>query len=243
MRNGIFNYLRQQKIRDTQDEIASQSVMDSKNELITGSVTASTFMHRIILVLRREASGSGNVRKIRLIIDLLVLLLACPAVQVYASDVSLSTAALELRLCLKSLVALLSHRYPSVRKYVAEQLYLLLISHQNAIALGRSQAGELGLCGFVDEASKLEQVTQLLLETRWEDVGANVASKVRKSSNGNASLHLAVVRRARDAIAALLSFDVTVTSVAMTEDSTSNSSAPVADESDSYESLVREAGY
>lgn len=176
---------------------------------------SSTFQIDLFARIKAEMVKCGDTKKIRGCVDVICFL-------VNANDPLRTNS-------LRALVTLLGHPFPQIRRYAAEQLYLLLIADAHAVgpALDASAPAEpsaaTGLldarCGFVASQNDINVLSSKLTETAWE-------------------LDVTTGRQARAEVAALMGLDLALKS--KTADA---SKAAVADELDSYESLVREAGY
>ena len=137
--------------------------------------------------------------------------------------------------CYLWLILTSSHAIIRVRKYTAETLYVQFLSDPNAIgpstvttaalvANGQTQQK----CGFAESSSQLEKVCEVLCETTWD--GAN----------------LAAARAKRLEICELMGLKMTIKPPSTNTKATGDNSRTrrdVPDENDSYEALVREAGY
>ena len=121
-----------------------------------------------------------------------------------------------------------------MRKYTAETLYVQFLSDPNAI--GPSTVATAALvadgqtqvkCGFAESSLQLEKVCEILCETAWD--GANIAS----------------ARAKRLELCGLMGLQMTIKPSSTMNDKTvsENKRTKVQDENDSYEALVREAGY
>ena len=178
-------------------------------------VRKHTFAARLLQVVKKEINRTNDVGKLRLGIELLILLLGF--------DDPVRPAAL------RSLVMLVGHKYPKVRKHASELLYLQLLSDNNVIGPTPSEVEVNALsgaddvnykCGLCSSAESLERANEILLTTEWDGTD------------------LAVLRRAREELGTCLGFSIVATTTApMT------GKALPADELTSYSSLVRDAGY
>jgi hypothetical protein len=176
---------------------------------------SSTLQVDLFSRIKNEMAKCGDIKKIRSCVDVICFLVN--------SNDPLRTN------CLRTLVTLLGHAFPQIRRYAAEQLYLLLISDAQAVgpALAEGPSAEAsganGLydtrCGFVSSKDDFNVLSSKITETAWE-------------------LDTATARGARAEVAALMGLDL-----ALRSKNVDASKEAVADELDSYESLVREAGY
>lgn len=162
---------------------------------------------------------------------------------------------------LQSLVVLLGHKFPRVRKYTAEALYVQMLSDPHAVGPPATGADTTGAAteeqneepatvssgggggggdadadmveerwsGFAATAAQLDRVSDLLASTAWD--GANLAD----------------ARARRLELCELMGLKMTVKAPAAGAGAGGARAAakqrPKADELDSYEALVREAGY
>jgi hypothetical protein len=190
-------------------------------------------LHRLVT---SELNKCGEIAKIRAGIDLYLLLLMF--------DDPVRPAAL------KSLLFLTGHKYPKVRKYAAEQLYVVLISDPLAVGPSREDvaaamaeeekteaAGEREAdrprrrSGIARSEEASQQASDILTSTLWEDSVPAVARE----------------RRAR--LCEVLGVEMKVSVGGGEEEGKSSSSSSKKkkkpakeDELDSYDALVREAG-
>jgi hypothetical protein len=123
---------------------------------------------------------------------------------------------------------LLGNKYPKVRKYAAEQLYIQLISDAHVIGPSLSDISSqlkdsevMLFSGCVTSSDKLDETMEILTTTAWSE-----------------DIELSREKRAR--LCAIM--DIELTTVTKTAVSTKTTKKKVADELDSYDALVRDAG-
>jgi hypothetical protein len=168
--------------------------------------TNTSIVEEFISVIRSEILESGDVTKIRVCIDVLGLL--------FEAAVSVDSQSL----IVKQLVVLTGHKYPRIRKYAAEQLYLLGISSKIDFLLPSSDVS-------LDKNRK-DRILEILVSTVWDSSISEARSK-------------------RGVLYSELGWTVS-TEASLTSRSIARPAKPAslnADELDSYEALVREAGY
>jgi hypothetical protein len=176
----------------------------------------TSFSQSILDCVHVEYSSSGNVIKIKLCVDVFL--------QMFLFSEPVRGRAY------KYVVICLGHKYPSVRKYAAEQLYLQCLSDQcstgpsieDVIERVGGSNNVARKCGLARDAASLEEAQNLLITTAWDD-------------------------SVKDARAARLKY-CSVTGLKMQVKRTDpNTEKPKEtkpkDELDSYASLVAEAGY
>ena len=184
-------------------------------------------LHKLVAT---ELNKCSDVAKIRAGIDLYLLLLMC--------DDPVRPSAL------KSLVTLCGHKYPKVRKYAAEQLYVALISDPLAVGSSREEVAAAIIAalsesegrlasersetvrrrsGLSTSAEECQEAMEILTATLWEDNNVSAA------------------RNMREKLAELLHVEITVSARGGPSQSSARS-APQEDALDSYDALVREAG-
>jgi hypothetical protein len=121
----------------------------------------------------------------------------------------------------KSLLTLLGHKYPRIRKFASEHIYIFLISDGDLVGAAFSENDPLDRkCAFARTQEDYDQVTSLLIETVWD-------------------CPIGQAREKRTKLCELMEIDLNVKAKANSNSETTK----VVDELDSYEALVREAGY
>lgn len=181
-------------------------------------------LHRLVT---SELNKCGEVAKIRAGIDLYMLLLMF--------DDPVRPAAL------KSLLFLTGHKYPKVRKYAAEQLYVVLISDPLAVGPSRDEVAaamakeeqEKEQCrwrsGIAPSEEASQQASDILTSTLWEDFVT------------------ATARERRAKLCEVLGVEMKVSvgggeEEGKSSDKKKKKTVVKEDELDSYDALVREAG-
>ena len=178
------------------------------------------FVPRLLAAVKEESSSSTNVIKIKACIDVLIHLLQF-------EDPIRSGA-------LKALIIFLGHKYPRVRNQAAENLYIQFLSDRNAIgpsidavtalkSQGQSQPAPVLYCGFARTTANLERAQDLLASTSWDGP-------------------MPEAREKRLQLCALLEVTMQIR-VAVDPTGPKKRVKQVKDELDSYDSLVRTAGY
>jgi hypothetical protein len=178
------------------------------------AVKNHNFAHRLLQAVRTEINKTTDIGKLRLGIELLILLLGF--------DDPVRPAAL------RSLVMLLGHRYPKVRKHASDLLYLQLLSDADPIGPSPSEVEVTGTngndgptkCGLASSAENLERANEVLLTTAWDSGDLNA------------------VRSSREQLATALGL-----TLATNTNVPSKQTTDVSDELNSYSTLVRDAGY
>ena len=178
------------------------------------NVKNHAFAHKLLHAVRTELNKSTDIGKIRLCVEILISLLTF--------DDPVRPASL------KSLLMLVGHRFPKVRKHAADLLYLQLISDANAIGTTPSEVEVRGLngeenaprkCGLTSSTEKFDKACDLLLTTVWD--GDN----------------LLAARSRREELAAAFGMSIAAAPIVPAK------KAEVADELTSYSALVRDVGY
>jgi Tubulin folding cofactor D C terminal len=175
------------------------------------------FSSRLLSCVKREVSKSSDVGKLKLCVELLILLLGF-------DDPVRPTA-------LRSLVMLLGHQYPKVRKHASELLYLQLLADSlpvgptaDEVAITTSSGDEnevITRSGLASTVEGLDRANELLVTTVWD--GGDIAS----------------TRAVREEVATALGI-----SLLLTAGSGGNGKkVEIVDELNSYSTLVRDAGY
>ena len=179
---------------------------------------------KLLESIKNESKTSTNVIKIKACIDILAHLLQF-------EDPIRPDA-------LKSLVIFLGHKYPRVRKHSAELLYVQFLSDSHSVGPSIDQVAysqqlkddpsspRVARCGLVRNAGDLEKAQEILTTTPWDGP-------------------MPRAREQRLLLCTLLDLKVQIR--APSEEGTSGGAAKrvkqTKDELDSYESLVRSAGY
>lgn len=191
-----------------------------QNFLLDDILSNSSFGQKLYLCLKTELNKCSDMRKIRSCVDIYVFLVN--------SGEPLRTNSL------KSMLVMLGHQFPQVRKYVAEQMYLLFIGDPFVVGPRYVLAGDTVAppevsedvqetrSGFVTSQELADTVMKIFTETVWDR-------------------QLTAAREARHRIATAMGISLNIRS--RTIDNGSAIGANVPDELDSYEALVREAGY
>ena len=127
----------------------------------------------------------------------------------------------------KYVVICLGHKYPAVRKYAAEQLYIQCLSDQHAIGPNIEDLSEIGdgdcrKCGLAGESTALEEAQNLLITTAWDN-------------------SMKDAREARLKYCNIVGLQMQVRKADPSKERPKESK--LKDELDSYASLVAEAGY
>ena len=173
-----------------------------------------TFVPRLLAAVKEESKVSTNVVKIKACIDILIHLLQ------FEDPVRADA--------LKALIIFLGHKYPRVRKQAAELLYIQLLSDRHAIGPSMEEvagrASDVRHCGFARAAAQLEKAQDLLSSTSWD--GAMVEAREKRLQ-----------------LCALLDIKMQTRAPAPDTAGSRKNVTQTKDELDSYESLVRSAGY
>jgi hypothetical protein len=209
---------------------------DVFDPILSAQSVASTFSDSfgvdLLRCLECELKRCSEMAKIRAGVDLSLLLLMM--------DEPVRSATW------KSLLAMVGHRYPKIRKYVAELLYVQLISDPRAIgpsleevraaqereaALDPKERGKgVGgrgrfLASLAPHQTALERAMDLLTTTVWDEEDLQMA------------------REKRSSLCAVLCVELPVKAAKFGSARGRGEGATRVDELDSYDSLVREAGY
>ena len=139
----------------------------SLDVLIRGEESAKEFTPALMSQLRLECKGCCDVHRLVASVGVALGLLMSDQEDVVHQDV------------LPFLMIMLAHRYPRVRRWTAEQLYVRLLEDQSVISASASINEEKG-CAF-------DQAMQLLLEVAWDD-DLEHPGNVRESRNRVADL-------------------------------------------------------
>lgn len=172
-----------------------------------------SFSQTILKCVHSEYSSSGNVIKIKLCIDVFL--------QMFLFRGPVRGKAY------KYVVICLGHKYPAVRKYAAEQLYIQCLSDQHAIGpniedLSKIGDGDCRKCGLAGESTALEEAQNLLITTAWDN-------------------SMKDAREARLKYCNIVGLQMQVRKADPSKERPKESK--LKDELDSYASLVAEAGY
>jgi hypothetical protein len=180
------------------------------------TVKQHSFAARLLQCVRTEVNKTNDVGKTRLCIELLVLLLAF--------DDPVRPAAL------RSIVMLVGHKYPKVRKHASDLLYLQLISDSVSVGPTPSEVEVRALsgdphassckCGLASSVENLDRASEILMTTAWD------------------SGDLMTARACREELATALGL-----SIASSLPREAAVKVETGDELNSYSSLVRDAGY
>jgi tubulin-specific chaperone D len=192
----------------------------------TASPFAASFGMDLLRCVQKELHRCTEMAKIRAGVDLCLLLLMLD------EPVRSSTW--------KTLLTMTGHRYPKIRKYVAELLYVQLIS--DSTALGPSAAevkamqerdalletkekekGKRYLAGLAPNQEALDRAMEILTTTVWDEENVTMAREKRQSLCATLQIELALKPSAGSGERRKAEGKV--------------------DELDSYDSLVRDAGY
>ena len=123
---------------------------------------------------------------------------------------------------LRSLLMLLGHKYPRIRKYTAEQLYVHFISDNDSIGTvlynADDPASYKGKCAFITNEEDLNKINTILTETSW-------------------NTEILVCRKQRSQLCSIFNIDLNI------KVNTSANKKNQSDELDCYSALVREVGY
>lgn len=150
-----------------------------------------------------EMKNCNDVSKLRICADILILLFQC------GNDLR--------RACLRSMVLMLGHKYPKMRKYASEQLYLQFIADPMPVVMD----GALML-GLAPSHESYATVLDILMTSVW-DGEVSVAREQRQYVCKQLDIQLKPVDRATIG--------------------KKKEKGEKKDELDSYETLVRDAGY
>ena len=210
LRNSVFDIF--MNVTDERKLSDSDSNDSQRNDTTNGtSKYEEMFPNQILKYIKIETYHCSEMTKLRGSIDLLILLVG-------SSDVVRKNA-------LSVLVKLVGHKYPRIRRYAAEQLYLFLLADPMAVQGEEEKSydatGSNSLCGLLPSVAALNQCLELLVETSWDGEKADAlkALKILKQ---------------------LLDIKATASENTSTKKNASSVTSP--DELESYESLVRDAG-
>lgn len=171
------------------------------------------WVDQLLFFIKNEIPSTGDVKKLLVCIDVLVHVL----------DITKETE--HKTLISKQMVVLTGHKYPRIRKYAAEQLYLQCLSSRLDFLFDTPVAADgTEKIPDIENSSRKDVVTNIVVETLWD--GSTAVAREKRTSlftlfgwtacksadNKNSSVKVKKVKQ-------------------------------VEDELDSYESLVREAGY
>lgn len=193
----------------------------------TASPFAASFGTDLLRCVEKELYRCTEMAKIRAGVDLCLLLLMLD------EPVRSSTW--------KTLLVMTGHRYPKIRKYVAELLYVQLISDSYAVGPSaaevkaiqerdllveskESEKGKRYLTGLAPDKEALEKAMEILTTTVWDEE------------------NLAMAREKRQSLCTVLHIELALRPKAGSGTRGKSEDSKV-DELDSYDSLVRDAGY
>lgn len=204
----------------TWDALLRNGILDAYRSATRSSLPAAAlkelpFVSRLLAAVKEESKVSTNVVKIKACIDILIHLLQ------FEDPVRADA--------LKALIIFLGHRYPRVRKQAAELLYIQLLSDRYAVGpsmeeVAAASSSEVRHCGFARGAAELEKAQDLLASTSWD--GA-----------------MTEAREKRLLLCALLDIKMQTRAPGPDNAGPKKNAKKAKDELDSYESLVRTAGY
>eukprot|EP01041_Mallomonas_annulata_P002638 gene2638-5176_t len=207
----------------------------------TSTTTAAVVMPfciDLLVCIQKETSCCNDVTKLYTCVDLLVLTIGGGGLARYPA--------------FRALIALIGHKYPKVRRYAAEQLYLQLLSDPMVLITDNTSVAQSTststasclpgspspfphvLCGLVPGKAALEEATDLLISTVWDAAMANVRPSL---SHLRQLLGVPLIKK----VAAVTTEGETGGTDKPKVQQRVAKSAP-ADELASYESLVRDAG-
>jgi hypothetical protein len=215
LRNGVFEG---SQFNGQEGEGGDGSNNSSNSS--SGSGDKAFIAQTILDLVHAEYSTSGNVIKIKLCVDVLLQMF------LFAEPVRGKAY--------KYVVICLGHKYPSVRKHAAEQLYLQLLSDRVSVGpsiediADASSSGGNGndssrVSGLTRDVSSLDEAQTLLVTTAWDN-------SVKEA------------REARLRYCAITGLQMQVKKADPNADGKPKEKK-VKDELDSYASLVAEAGY
>ena len=177
---------------------------------------------KLLEAIKGESKTSSNVIKIKACIDILIHLLQ------FEDPVRPDA--------LKALVVFLGHKYPRVRKHAAESLYIVFLSDSHSIgpsieevATSKEQKDPNAPCverhcGLARTAGDLDKAQDILANTPWDGP-------------------MPQAREQRLVLCSLLDLKMQVRLPTENVLGTKKVAKDTKDELDSYESLVRTAGY
>jgi hypothetical protein len=206
---------------------------DVFNPVLSAQSVASSFSASfgvdLLSCLEKELKRCSEMAKIRAGVDLSLLLLMM--------DEPVRSATW------KALLGMTGHRYPKIRKYVAEQLYVHLISDPQALGPSLEEVrvaqerdamleqkereklrGRRYLAGLAPQQTALDRAMEILTTTVWDEENLEMAREKRAS------------------LCSVLQVELPIRAKTASGDRARAGGGKV-DELDSYDSLVREAGY
>jgi hypothetical protein len=130
------------------------------------------FFKQILTCLQREAITSTTVSRLLLIVDVTVSLLTSLLTCSTSHECSTSECTTRKQL-LTLLCSMLTHPFPRVRTYVAEQMYTYLLEHSGNVETDIIHNSPMR-CGDSNNPVKHELVQKLLLNTIWSDDSVDV---------------------------------------------------------------------
>lgn len=203
----------------TLDNLFRNGILDSYRSDI------NVFATQLLEFVKEESKSSSNVIKIKACVDILIHLLQF-------EDPIRPNA-------LKAIIIFLGHKYPRIRKHAAESLYVQFLSDCNAV--GRSiedvaslkeqrspnsnnSSKDMLLCGLARTAADLEKAQDILASTSWDGP-------------------MGQAREQRLSLCTLLDLKIQIKTPSEAAVGAKKVVKQAKDELDSYESLVRTAGY
>ena len=169
---------------------------------LDGTDVAMNFLN----LIKNEMSGCGDVNKLMACINVVVLLLDVSGPARFGA--------------MKSLLFLLGHKYPRIRKCTAEHLYLHMIADPCMCGVERATEESTGRGAFVANDEELTSVNDMLATTVWDQ-----------------SIQLA--RSKRTQIYELMGIELKIKK----KEGANGRGEAKTDELDSYAALVNEVGY
>lgn len=149
----------------TLDVLLSHGTLDSMIIGKEDGVNGTNFPSELMSQLRMECKGCTDVQRLVASVSVAVGLLVSDQACVVQQDV------------LPFLMTMLAHRYPRVRRWTAEQLYVRLLEDGSVVSIYTEQ----------DTSNSLDHAMQLLLEVTWDD-DLDPPGNVRGSRNRVADL-------------------------------------------------------
>lgn len=149
----------------TLDVLLSHGSLDTMIMGKEDGVNGISFPSKLMSELRQECKGCTDVQRLVGSVSVALGLLVSDHADVIQQDV------------LPFLMTMLAHRYPRVRRWAAEQLYVRLLEDGSVVSTYTEQ----------DTSSSLDQAMQLLLEVAWDD-SLDSPGNVRNSRNRVADL-------------------------------------------------------
>lgn len=178
-------------------------------------------------ILLQELNSCVNIHKIQSCIYILIIMLA--------------THGTLRKISYFALLNLLGHKFPKIRKFIAEALYLQLVSDSNVMkpkvseVLEEETSEDFQIYYLVSCDEHYQQLEQKLLTLQWENLSVSVARSHRDELCNMLEVDLNVIRE--------LSSNSNSFPERSIDSKKSIESDAKNDELDSYSSLVRDAGY